>query len=99
MSARSRPPGCSGSTSKPLPNRQRCQLAAGYVAALEHQHLAAGLRKVGGGDEAVVAGADDDDVGVRHGGSYRQSFRTSFAASLPAAPMTPPPGCAPDAPK
>jgi hypothetical protein len=30
---------------------------------------------------------------------YRQSFNISFAASIPAAPMTPPPGCAPLAPK
>jgi hypothetical protein len=30
---------------------------------------------------------------------YIPSFKISFAANMPAAPMTPPPGCAPLAPK
>src|SRR5690606_12563284 len=34
------------------------------VAPLEDGHAIAGLRQVRGGDQAVVAGADDDDVGV-----------------------------------
>ena len=40
----------------------RHRRAAEDVAALEHQHLAAGARQVGGGRQAVVAAADDDDV-------------------------------------
>ena len=38
--------------------------AAEHVAPLEHEHLAARARQVGGVDEAVVAAADDDDVVV-----------------------------------
>ena len=41
--------------------------AAEHVAALEHEHLLAGAGQVGGGDEAVVAAADDDRVvGLGH---------------------------------
>jgi hypothetical protein len=41
--------------------------AADGVPALQHQHAAAGAGKVTGGDEAVVAAADDDHVvRVRH---------------------------------
>ena len=36
--------------------------AADLVAALEHEHAAPGAGEVGGGGEAVVAGADDDRV-------------------------------------
>ena len=36
--------------------------AADEVAALEHLHVEARARQVGGGDQAVVAGADDDRV-------------------------------------
>ena len=36
--------------------------AAEHVAALEHEHLLARAREIGGVDEAVVAAADDDDV-------------------------------------
>ena len=32
------------------------------IAPLEHDHLLAGAREVRGGDQAVVAGADDDRV-------------------------------------
>jgi len=37
-----------------------------HVAALEHQHPLPGAGEIGGGDEAIVAGPDDDDV-VRPG--------------------------------
>ena len=47
----------------------RRQLAAGFRAALEHEHLAAGLRQIGGCHQSVVTCADDDDVGVRHAGT------------------------------
>ncbi len=73
------------------------ELASGHLGALEHQHLASGLGEIRGRDEPVVPGADDDHVVFR--GAHRQSFRISCAASLPAAPITPPPGCAPEAPK
>ena len=33
-----------------------------HVAPLEHQHLPPGAREIGGVDQAVVAGADDDGV-------------------------------------
>ena len=36
--------------------------AADFAAGLQHQHLAAGFRQRGGGDEAVVAAADDDGI-------------------------------------
>ena len=36
--------------------------AAEHVAPLEHEHLPAGARQVGGAHQAVVAAADDDDV-------------------------------------
>ena len=36
--------------------------AAHQFAPLEHQHLAAGARQIGGGDQAVVAAADDDGI-------------------------------------
>ena len=36
--------------------------AAEQFAAFEDEHLAAGSREIGGGDQAVVAGADDDGV-------------------------------------
>ncbi len=36
-------------------------------AALEHRHFEAGHCEIGGGDEAVVTAADDDDV--RHQGA------------------------------
>ncbi len=74
------------------------QLPAGGCALLQHENFLAGLREVGSSDQAIVAGADDQDVRVRHR-AYRQSLRISIAAILPAAPITPPPGCAPAAPK
>ena len=43
--------------------------AAEQLAALQHQHRAAGAGEVGGGDEAVMASADDDGVVVV--GSWR----------------------------
>ena len=36
--------------------------AADLCAALEHRHFEAGHGDIGGGDKAVMAGADDDDV-------------------------------------
>ncbi len=36
--------------------------AAEDVAALEHEHLAAGLGQVGGARQAVVPAADDDGI-------------------------------------
>ena len=36
--------------------------AAEHVPPLEHEHLAAGAREVGGRGQAVVAAADDDRV-------------------------------------
>ena len=72
------------------------QLAAGDRALLEHEHLLAGLGEVGGGRPGRCGPRRRSmDVRVRHRRAYRQSFRISVAASLPAAPMTPPPGCAP----
>jgi hypothetical protein len=41
-------------------------VAADDRPLLEHEHLEARQREVGGGDEAVVPGACDDDVRLRH---------------------------------
>ena len=38
--------------------------AADDVAAFQDHHLLAGARQIGAGDQAVVAGADDDRVVV-----------------------------------
>ena len=40
------------------------------LAALEHEHGAPGAGEVGGGDEAVVAAADDHGVVARHRGGH-----------------------------
>ena len=45
--------------------------AAGVLAPLEHEHGAPGAGEVGGGDEAVVAAADDHGIVARHGGGPR----------------------------
>ena len=74
----------------------RCELvghrrAADLVAPLEHQGLATRARKIGRGDQAVVAAADDD--GTAH---LIFPLRTASAALRPGAPMMPPPGCVAD---
>ena len=74
------------------------KLSACDGAALEDEHFLPRLREVIRRDQAVVAGADDEGV-ASHVRAHFQSFSTSCAASLPAAPITPPPGCAPAAPK
>src|SRR5256886_16695681 len=43
---------------------------AHHVTPLDHQHALAGAREVGRGDEAVVAGPDDDDVVRGHGDPF-----------------------------
>ena len=40
--------------------------AAEELAAFEHEHLPSGARQVGGGDQAVVAAADDDHIVFGH---------------------------------
>ncbi len=45
--------------------------AADVVEPLEHLHPAAGAGQVGGGDQAVVPAADDDDVGLAVTGQPR----------------------------
>ena len=40
--------------------------AADHLAALDHLHPQAGHREIGRAGEAVMAGADDDDVGLCH---------------------------------
>ena len=65
--------------------------AADLVGGLEHDDLAPRAREVGGADEAVVAGADDDDaIAVSHrcqpsGTMFgrRRSSRISRAALAP----------------
>ena len=39
--------------------------ATGLGAALQHQRLVSGLGQVEGGDQPVMAAADDDDIAVR----------------------------------
>ena len=40
--------------------------AADHLAALDHLHAQAGHRQIGRAGEAVMARADDDDVGFVH---------------------------------
>src|SRR5437762_10508884 len=69
------------------------------VTPFEDDDAPSGLREVRRGNQAVVPGADHDDVGgVRAHATF--AFRpfliernTSSAAILPGAPMMPPPGC------
>src|SRR5208282_6539485 len=76
--------------------------AADLRCALEDERLESSFGQIEGGDEAVVASADDDDIAGavrlrRH--SYAaplMSLRISSAASRPFAPMMPPPGCVAD---
>ena len=73
--------------------------AAGLRAAFEHQRLESGFGQIEGGDQAVVAAADDDDVALVARPFYAaplMSFRISSAARRPFAPMMPPPGCVAD---
>ena len=66
------------------------------LGLLDHQDLAAGLGEGGGGDQAVVASADDDGVEAAHAAlpvrALPRSRRISRAALAPGAAMTPPPG-------
>ena len=93
------PPGCRPGTTAPDASVGTRQLAAGGRALLEHEHLLARLGEIGRGDQAVVARADDHDVRVRHRAPTASPSALRCAAILPAAPITPPPGCAPAAPK
>ena len=74
--------------------------AADLRCGFQHRDLQAGLREIGGGDQAVVAGADDDRVCLILRGHCTtprlKSFRISCDALAPGAPMTPPPGCVPE---
>jgi hypothetical protein len=66
----------------------RC--ATDHLAPFEDENLESGFGQVGGGDEAIVPGTDNDGVVlVVH---RYQSFRISSAASRPEAPVIPPPG-------
>ena len=66
-------------------------------APFQHQRLESSLGKIEGGNEAVVAATDDDDVALlAHYAAPLTSLRISSAESLPGAPMMPPPGCVAD---
>ena len=54
--------------------------AADHVAALQHRHLEPGAGEVEGADEAVVAAADDDGVGLGRG-AHRASIAEARAPS------------------
>src|SRR6186997_874548 len=54
----------------------------------ENGDLVAGLRKIEGGRQSVMAGADHDDRAQR-----LPSLTMRSAAFRPGAPMIPPPGC------
>ena len=64
------------------------------VAALKDSDLAALHSEGRGRDQTVVPATDDHHVVIAHGAVLP---RIASAASIPGAPMTPPPGCAPDA--
>ena len=57
--------------------------AADHLAALDHFHAQAGHREIGRAGEAVMARADDDNVGFVHG--PLQELRDRFAAGMSAA--------------
>jgi len=40
--------------------------AADYFASLKHEWFESGFSEIKGGDEAIVAGADDDNVVLSH---------------------------------
>ena len=69
---------------------------------LHHQHLPPLSRKQGGRDQPIVARAHDHRVVHLHRADPAFPFPrpkspiTTPAASLPGAPMIPPPGCVPD---
>src|SRR5215212_1863809 len=64
--------------------------------SFQNQNFFALFGEIRGSDQAIVSCTDDEGVVVTHNAP---SFKISFAASMPAAPITPPPGCAPLAPK
>jgi hypothetical protein len=70
-------------------------------AAFEDERLVSGFGEIKGGDQPVVAAADDDDIAgsLWFAAIYAaplMSFRISSAARRPGAPMMPPPGCVAD---
>lgn len=54
--------------------------ATRHVAPFEHQHSQPGAREVGGGDEAVMPGANADDDKVERAG-YRRAPSSNAATS------------------
>ena len=74
--------------------------AAGLRAALEHQRLESGFGQVEGGDQPVVAAADDDDIAVAGFraclGRPLEVFQNFERRQPPGPPMMPPPGCVAD---
>ncbi len=49
--------------------------AAGLSAALQHQRLVSGLSQIEGGDQPVVAAANDDDVALPRHFAFRDMLR------------------------
>ena len=76
----------------------RCRRAARPVVGFQHHDLQPRFGEIGGGNEAVVAGADDGGIvdSAHFTIPRRKSFRISRAALAPGAPMTPPPGWVPE---
>ena len=67
--------------------------AAQDVAPLQDEGLEPAAGEQSRGHEAVVASADDDDVGLQATFPFFQSLSSSRAEMRPGAPMIPPPGC------
>ena len=71
--------------------------ASDVVEPLEHLHPASGTGQVGGGDQAVVPAADNNDIGPLHRSAkvaldltgWAQSRRSGIAAGLAQRPALP----------
>ena len=73
--------------------------AANMFAPLQHSRLESAFRQVKCGNQRVVTAADQQNfVSDGHGqfAAFFHSFRITWLAMRPFAPMIPPPGCVAD---
>ena len=79
----------------------RDRSAAHHQPALQHQRLKPAFRQVKCGDQRVMTAANEHDfLSDGHGQfaafAFFHSFRMTWLAMRPFAPMMPPPGCVAD---
>ena len=73
--------------------------AAHHRAALQHHRLEPAFRQIKRGDQCVVTAANEHNLlsdGHDQFAAFFHSFRITWLAILPFAPMIPPPGCVAD---